>query len=70
MFMAKVETASLIAIWLETGNAACGISLLGKSYSVAHHYSPSVAHCWCATTITPLLSFSSGALLVRHNYPK
>ena len=24
MFMAKVETASLIVIWLETENAACG----------------------------------------------
>ena len=23
MFMAKVETASLIVIWLETGNATC-----------------------------------------------
>ena len=24
MFMAKVETASLIVIWLETENATCG----------------------------------------------
>ena len=24
MFMAKVETASLIVVWLETGNATCG----------------------------------------------
>ena len=24
MIMAKVETASLIVIWLETGNATCG----------------------------------------------
>jgi hypothetical protein len=44
------------------------LTLLGNGYSVAHHYSPSVAHCWCATTITPLLTFSSGALVVRHCY--
>ena len=37
VFMAKVETASLIVIWLETGNVACGSGIMKYLHNLVDH---------------------------------